>query len=139
MIHHNRGRWHFHSHIATFTRRGEQVQKYISDPERWQEMVEKHEHLSDLTVEEIQYTEEQQDRLEEVNEIRVPAGHQSAVKEYVENGIFPERKTHPLSPLQNEKRVNALEKGAGIGQKSERGISARLDDIEDRLAAMDDK
>ena len=139
MIHHNRGKWRFHTHIATFTRRGEQVQKYISDPDKWQEMVEQHDHLSDLTVEEFEPSVAQQERLDEINELRIPDGWSSVVKEYVENGIFPERKTHPLSSFQNKKRINALEKGAGVGRDSERGISARIDDIEDRLAKLEEK
>ena len=142
MIHHNRGRWHFHTHIATFQRRGEQVQKYISDPDKWQEMVEQHDHLSDLTVEEFEPTEEQQERLDEINELRIPDGWSSVVKEYVETGGLPsDRKLHPrLREMQQEKRVRGIERAVDVGGSGgQRGIAHRIDDLEERIEALEEK
>jgi len=142
MIHHNRGRWRFHTHLATFQRRGEQVHKYISDPDRWQEMVESHDHLSDLTVEEFHPTEEQQGRLDEINELRIPDGWSSVVREYVETGeLPPDRKFHSrLREMQQEQRVLGLERAVGAGGGGgQRGIAHRIDDLEERIEALEEK
>ena len=69
----------------------------------WEDMVAKHDHLIDLSFEEISFTPEQDERLQEIAELDIPQGFQSQVREYVETGNFPDGYEHPLSDLKLNK------------------------------------
>ena len=69
----------------------------------WEDMVAKHDHLTELQFEEITFTAEQDARLQEIVELEIPQGFQAEVREYVQNGNLPEGYEHPLSDLKLKK------------------------------------
>ena len=69
----------------------------------WEDMVAKHDHLTNLNFEEVTFSAEQDARLQEISGLGIPQGFQAEVKEYVENGKFPEGYEHPLSDLKLKK------------------------------------
>ena len=69
----------------------------------WEDMVAKHDHLTNLNFEEVTFSAEQDARLQEISGLGIPQGFQAEVKEYVENGKFPEGYEHPLSDLKLNK------------------------------------
>ena len=77
--------WKFCEYKATFTKRGEVVEKYIHDKNYWTDMVNKHDHLSDLSFSDVTHTQKEIDRLSEINEYNIPESHYSFVADYVIN------------------------------------------------------
>jgi hypothetical protein len=69
----------------------------------WEDMVAKHDHLTNLNFEEVTFSAEQDVRLQEISELDIPQGFQSQVREYVETGNFPDGYEHPLSDLKLKK------------------------------------
>ena len=69
----------------------------------WEDMVAKHDHLTNLNFEEVTFSAEQDVRLQEISELDIPQGFQSQVREYVETGNFPDGYEHPLSDLKLNK------------------------------------
>lgn len=77
-------------------------------------------------------------------EVVAPAGvHHNNVKRYtldtsgegvsvVEDAAYDPR-------TKTEQRLDSLESATGIGEPAERGIAARLDDIEDRLKTLENE
>ena len=88
---------------VTLKNNGVQETHYANFRTYWEDMVAKHDHLTDLQFEEIIFTAEQDIRLQEIAELEIPQGFQSGVREYVENGNFPEGYEHPLSDLKQKK------------------------------------
>jgi len=83
--------------------RGQEEIHYTNSKIYWKDMVAKHDHLTNLSFEEITLTAEQNERLAEINEENIQQGFQAQVREYVENGNFPEGYNHPLSDLKQRK------------------------------------
>ena len=82
---------------------GKEETHYANFRTYWEDMVAKHDHLTDLAFEEITFTPEQDTRLQEIAELEIPQGFQSEVRQYVEAGEFPEGYQHPLADLKQKK------------------------------------
>jgi hypothetical protein len=88
---------------VTLRNRGVEEVHYANFRTYWEDMVAKHDHLTDLQFEEITFSDEQDARLQEIAELDIPQGFQAEVREYVETGEFPEGYQHPLSDLKLKK------------------------------------
>lgn len=88
---------------VTLKNNGKEEVHYTNFRTYWEDMVAKHDRLTDLSFEEITYSDEQDTRLQEIAELDIPQGFQAEVREYVENGEFPEGYHHPLSDLKQKK------------------------------------
>ena len=88
---------------VTLQNRGVEETHYANFRTHWEDMVAKHDHLTNLNFEEITFSAEQDARLQEIAELAIPQGFQAQVKEYVENGGFPDGYQHPLSDLKQKK------------------------------------
>ena len=86
--------------------RGVEETHYANFRTYWEDMVAKHEYLTNLSFEEITFSAEQDARLQEISELNIPQGFQAEVKEYVENGNFPEGLNNPLAGLKYKKEMN---------------------------------
>mgnify|MGYP006280984447 FL=1 len=88
---------------VTLQNRGKEEIHYADFRTYWQDMVAKHDHLTDLSFEEIVFSPEQDARLQEIAELNIPQGFTAEVRNYVENGEFPEGYNHPLADLKQKK------------------------------------
>lgn len=79
--------------------RGKEEVHYADFRTYWEDMVKKHDHLTDLEFEEIEFTKEEDERLQEIAELNTPEGFTAEVRNYIENGEFPEGYNHQLSDL----------------------------------------
>ena len=80
------GKWKPCSHVANFESKGEMQEKYIHNKQRWAEMEEQHEHITNMSFEELNLTTKQQNRLDELNKINFPLEFKSVAINYVRNG-----------------------------------------------------
>ena len=53
--------------------------------------------------------------------------------------ILAEKTPQDIEKEKTNKRIEALEKASGTGREAETGISSRLDDLENRIKALEDK
>ena len=142
MIEYKNGKYKKCDYKVILKNRGNEETHYTNDKEYWQDMVAKHEHLTDLTFTEFSLTVEQEDRLAEVNENNIGRGHQAEVRNYIETGELPEGFSHGLRDLKlkkDENRIRELEKASGVGRGGERGIAGRIDELEDRITSLEEK
>ena len=86
MIEFEAGKWHLCSYKATFQSRGEKRVKYTSNPDRYEKLENMHDHITDMSIEEVEWDDGHKDRLAELNEVGVPQGFGSVARSYVENG-----------------------------------------------------
>lgn len=84
---------------VTLQNRGIEETHYTNFRTYWEDMVAKHDNLTNLNFEEVAFSAEQNARLQEISELDIPQGFQAEVREYVETGNFPEGYEHPLSDL----------------------------------------
>ena len=108
---------------VTLENRGVEETHYANFRTYWEDMVAKHDHLTNLSFEEITYSDEQNARLQEVAELNITQGFQSEVRTYVETGEFPEGYHHPLSDLklakENEQHQNDVDEAYQMILESE--------------------
>ena len=79
------GKWKFCSHVANFESRGDTQEKYIHNKQRWAEMEEQHEHITNMSFTELSLSTKKQNRLDELNKINFPLEFKSVAIDYVEN------------------------------------------------------
>lgn len=108
---------------VTLQNRGVKETHYANFRTYWEDMVAKHDNLTNLNFEEITYNAEQDARLQEISELDIPQGFQAEVREYVKNGNFPEGYEHPLSDLklnkEREQHQNDIDEAYQIILESE--------------------
>jgi predicted mannosyl-3-phosphoglycerate phosphatase (HAD superfamily) len=88
---------------VTLQNRGVEDVHYTNFRTYWENMVAKHDHLTNLNFEEVTFSAEQDARLQEISGLGIPQGFQSQVREYVETGNFPDGYDHPLASLKINK------------------------------------
>lgn len=103
MVKYENGQYVPCAYKVTLKNRGNEEIHYTDDKTYWEDMVAKHNHLTDLSFEEIIFSDKQDVRLQEISELSIPQGFLAEVREYIENGNFPEGYNHPLSDLKQKK------------------------------------
>jgi tetraacyldisaccharide-1-P 4'-kinase len=91
------------SYRVTLQNRGVEETHYANFRTYWEDMVAKHDHLTNLNFEEVTFSAEQDARLQEISGLGIPQGFQSEVRKYVEDASFPDGYNHPLSDLKQKK------------------------------------
>lgn len=99
MIYYDGRKWQPCTWVVTFQDRGQERTKYIKDRERYERLEEMHDHIIDMSFEKLEFTDDQNDRLEEIIGAGLPEGFGSIGRKYVETGKFPEGYNHPLEYL----------------------------------------
>ena len=103
MVKYENGQYTPCTYKVTLQNRGVEEIHYADFRTYWEDMVAKHDHLTNLSFEEISFTAEQDARLQEIAELDIPEGFTAEVRNYVKNGEFPDGYQHPLSDLKQEK------------------------------------
>ena len=119
LIFYKNGKWHICTEKVHYTQHGEEITQYVGSEghDWWVDFEEKWEHTEIIEFIPVETTQEQVDRLEEINQLNIPEGLGSMQSDYVEKELFPEGYTHPLGNLKLQKENKEL----GI-QMSEREI-----------------
>lgn len=119
MVFYKNGRWHLCNEKVKYMQNDKEITQYVGseDKQWWLAFEEKWEHTEIIEFIPVEPTQEQVDRLEEINQLNIPDGFGSAINSYVEKELFPEGYTHPLGNLKLQKENKEL----GI-QMSEREI-----------------
>lgn len=108
MIIYENGQYTPCTYRVTLQNRDVEETHYANFRTHWEDMVAKHDHLTNLSFEEITFSAEQDARLQEISELDIPQGFQAQVREYVENGNFPDNLENPLSKLKYNSDINDI-------------------------------
>ena len=105
MLFYKNGKWHVCSEKVRYIQHDEEIEQYVGSEghQWWVDFEEKWEHTEIIEFIPVEPTEEQLQRLEEINELRIPDGYGTICSNYVREGIFPEDVNHPLRGLQFKK------------------------------------
>lgn len=105
MIFYKDGNWHLCSEKVKYIQHGEEITQLISHEghEWWIDFEEKWEHTEIIEFIEIEHTQGQADRLEEVNQLSISDGFAGVLSDYVMNDRFPSEFNHVLKWLQVRK------------------------------------
>ena len=108
LIFYKNGNWHLCSEKVRYIQHGEEITQYVGSEghDWWVDFEQKWEHTEILEFIPVEPTQEQLQRLEEINELRIPDGFGTICSDYVREGIFPEGVNHPLKGLQLQKENN---------------------------------
>lgn len=122
--------WRLCSEKVKYIQHGEEITQYVGSEghDWWVDFEEKWEHTEIIEFIPVEPTQEQLDRLEEINQLNIPDGFGYECSQYVEFGIFPEGFNHILRPIQilkqqddqdeylvdNDFRLSLIEMGVDI-------------------------
>lgn len=90
-------RYEQHTLKAIYLSYGQQEQQYTSDKDYWHRMEQRWEHVDNLSFSDVTPTQEQTDRLAEINQHPLLSdlyGYEASL--YVEHGIIPEDNEAPF-------------------------------------------
>lgn len=99
------------THSITYTRNDEGFTQNIGIEgiEWWKEFEQQWKDMKIISIDELQYTKEQLNRLEKVNELGLKDGFSGLVWDYVANNTLPDGYIHPLVPVQLESESNSTQ------------------------------
>ena len=102
MLYYKDNRWNISESIVKFTNDGETVEQYIGveGKQWWLDLEKLHEGIEIIDFTDVDITENQLERLEEVNNLNIKDGHSETLGDYVINGNLPLEVEHILRPLQ---------------------------------------
>ena len=108
MIFYKNGKWHICTEKVHYTQHGEEITQSVGSEghDWWVDFEQKWEHTEIIEFIPVEATQEQLDRLEEVNQLSIKEGFGYECSQYVEFGIFPEGFNHVLRPIQILKEQN---------------------------------
>ena len=97
----NGNQFELYPHKVKYIQHGEEKEDWaLPSKEWWENFAQEWAHTDIVEFEEITLTQEQLNRLEEVNQLDISEGHLDIVVNYVLNGIFPDNQNHPLETLE---------------------------------------
>lgn len=115
-----------------------EITQYVGseDKQWWLDFEEKWEHTEIIEFIPVEPTQEQVDRLEEINQLNIPDGFGSMLSDYVENGTFPEGFNHPLRNLQVYKEN--IQQGIELSEREIQEIiqGQQMSDLEVQLLEL---
>lgn len=111
MIFYKNSKWHICKEKVKYIQHGKEITQYVGSEGRdwWNDFGNKWEHTEIVGFMPVEPTEEQLERLKEINQLNIPDGFSDMVSNYVKDGQFPEEIIHPLKELQLQKQNEQLE------------------------------
>ena len=122
MIEKNGSNWELCEWKVIHKSHGNKQIHYTNDRDYWRDTIEKHDHLTDLGFEEIDFTSEQKQRLEELNGNDVSESYMGMAREKVRKGI-------PSHDIASESDVVTEYRIRGAKQRIKQG-EMELEDVE---------
>lgn len=103
MIYYSNNQWHIATEQINYIHNGEEETKPvgIEGHQWWVDFADKWTDMEIISFIPIDTPEAAQNRLREVNELKIDNTSGYAVALYVEEGVFPEGHTHPLRELES--------------------------------------
>lgn len=97
-----KNRWHMCNEKVKYIQHGEEITQYVGSEghDWWLDFEEKWEHTDIIKFIPVVPTDEQINRLEEVNQLNIKEGFGYECSQYIEFGIFPEGFNHVLRHVQ---------------------------------------
>ena len=94
--------WHLCNEKVRYIQHGEELIQYVMSEghDWWIDFEEKWEHTEIIEFIEVEPTQEQLGRYNEILELNISEGFSGGLSEYVEFGVFPEGFNHVLRPIQ---------------------------------------
>ena len=106
---------------------GNEQTHYTNDRDYWRNTVAKHDHLTDLEFEEMDFTSEQKERLEELNQMDISEAYMSVARDMVREGIIAD---DPVA----ESRIRAAIQAVEEDQKKLETVEKKYrDKVQNRL------
>lgn len=104
LLYYKDNQWNICTEKIIYVQYGENVEQYVGAEGRgwWVDFAEKWEHTEIVEFVEVVVTEEQVQRLEDVNQRNVGDGYSETLGEYVINGIEPVQKDETVEPTEME-------------------------------------
>ncbi len=138
LIFYKNGNWHLCSEKVKYIQHGEEITQYVGSEghDWWVDFEQKWEHTEIIEFILVEPTQEQLDRLEEINQLNIPDGFGYECSQYVEFGIFPEGFSHPLRKLQVYKEN--IQQGIELSEKEIQEIiqGRQISDLEIQLLEL---
>ncbi len=138
MILYKNRKWHMCSEKVRYVQNGEEITQFVGSEghDWWLDFEQKHEHTEIIEFVDVVATQEQLDRLEEVNQLNIPDGFSSILSDYVGDGVFPEGVNHPLMTLQLKKENE--QQGIAISEReiNEIIMGVQISDIEIQMLEL---
>ena len=92
-----------------YTQYGDIIEQWaLPNKEWWTDFAAKWEHTEIIEFVEVELTEAQLERAEEIEDMPLDEGYRSMAIDYILHGVFPEGVSHPLRGLQVEKEQQKL-------------------------------
>ena len=118
MIEKNGSNWELCQWKVIHKSHGNEQIHYTNDKDYWRDTIEKHDHLTDLRFEEMDFTSEQRERLEELNQMDISESYMSVARDMVREGIQAD---DPVT----EHRVRAARQAVKRGER-------KLEDVKEK-------
>ena len=139
MIKKNGSKWELCQWKVIHKSHGNEQVHYTNDRDYWRDTIDKHDHLTDLEFEEMDFTSEQRERLKELNKNDVPESYMSVAREMVWKGI----PNHDISRKMGkgrmsnviaEHRVRVARRAVEQGDRELEDVDSKYrDKVEERL------
>lgn len=101
MLYRDGNKWSLSPYKVKYIQNGETLEKYTNNKQWWVDFAQQWEHTQIVEFTDVIYTNEQLNRLKEIEDIA--DGFGDICGNYVEFGVFPFSTTHKLRGLQLEK------------------------------------
>ena len=94
-----------------YRQHGQEIEQWaLPSKEWWTDFADRWEHTEIIEFVEVELTEEQLERAEEIEDMPLDEGYRSMAIDYILHGVFPEGVTHPLRSLQIYKEQQRQDK-----------------------------
>lgn len=138
MVFYRDNQWNISEFEITYIDGTEQTTKRIGaeGEEWWRELESLWEDIEVLEIKEVEVTQEQRDRLDNINATHVPDGFGSIVGDYVRSGIFPDELTHRLKDI--EWRESSRSQGVELSEREIEAVylAIQISDLELQLIEL---
>ena len=98
MLYYKDNQFHICPFIAHYTAHGKRQFKYTNDKQWWINFVQRWWHHKDLEFTSVNPTQNQLNRLDEINNANISQGFKSGASSYVESGILPKDDSGAVQP-----------------------------------------
>ena len=121
-----------------YRQHGQEIEQWaLPNKQWWIDFADKWEHTEIVEFTEIELTEEQAKRVEEIENIRLDECFREMCIEYILDGVFPTGVEHPLRQLQVQKENQ--EQGIGLSEREIQEIiqGQEISDLDIRVLTLE--